>query len=148
MRPDRAVRFLIISRMTMMTSQKRGVINAVALPSGAPAVWLLVSTLRKFLPTWPSPYAHALWIVFPEAVGAGGAATWVDRQACEQRDQEQASSSGLPGGGSRLGAAPCEAEESQLGLLGFRSIGVTSPSESHHRLEQSRENWVRRMLRC
>ena len=61
----RTVRLVINSWMIKMKLQERGVIYAVALPSGSPAVWLLVSTLRKFWPTWPSPYAHALRIVAP-----------------------------------------------------------------------------------
>ena len=38
----------------------RGALYIAALFLGAFALWMLVATLRKFWPTWPSPYAHAM----------------------------------------------------------------------------------------
>ena len=38
----------------------RGAIYLSALFLGTFALWLLVSSLRKFWPTWPSPYAHGM----------------------------------------------------------------------------------------
>ena len=39
---------------------EQGAIYATARPGGEQAVWLMVSSLRKFWPTWPTPYAHAM----------------------------------------------------------------------------------------
>ena len=39
-------------------AQVRGVVYLAALFLGAFALWLLVTSLRRFWPTWPSPYAH------------------------------------------------------------------------------------------
>ena len=47
----RTVRHVINSWMIKLKLQEQGVVYAVALPIGPPAVWLLVSTLRKFWPT-------------------------------------------------------------------------------------------------
>jgi hypothetical protein len=46
----------------------RGALYLAALFLGTFALWLLVTSLRKFWPTWPTPYAHALREEKPEPV--------------------------------------------------------------------------------
>ena len=48
-------------------AQARGVVYLAALFLGAFALWLLVTSLRRFWPTWPSPYAHPQRLHPPEA---------------------------------------------------------------------------------
>ena len=43
----------------MGSAPVRGTILIAPLMLGAFAIWLLAVALRKFWPTWPSPYAHA-----------------------------------------------------------------------------------------
>jgi hypothetical protein len=105
------------SWVVTLGTQVRGVVYLAALFLGTFALWLLVTSLRKFWPTWPSPYVHAQRLE-PPAVASGYAGGSNLSLEIRRRGQ-QARTMGLrnlvTGDSVRLGAASRGAREPQLG---------------------------------
>ena len=98
-------------------AQVRGVVYLAALFLGTFALWLLVSSLRRFWPTWPSPYAHPQRLEPP--VVANGYAGGSNLSLEIRRRGQSARTLGLRNLGTtenpRLGAAARGARDPQLG---------------------------------
>ena len=98
-------------------AQVRGVVYLAALFLGTFALWLLVSSLRRFWHTWPSPYANPQRLEPPEV--ASGYAGGSNLSLEIRRRGQQARTLGLHNLGTddslRLGAASRGARDPELG---------------------------------